>query len=168
MRTSKHWMLLFLTIAAFGIIRLLPSRPAPAVAAENQSAPPFADQVSRIMGSLGNGRIDDAMSSPTFLPDDPAARQNVRNKLLDLRNTQARYRGYDIVAVQRLSDRLQIASILAYFDTRPLLYKIQFYRPSGNTQDAWTVIGFKISDDVMAELKDVPVDYPDHALHMRY
>ena len=168
MRTARRWMLPLMILAAVAVARLLPTRPSPALAADTRSAAPFANDVDRIMGLLGNGQIDDVMASPNFLKDDPAARETVRGRLIDLRNTQAKYLGYDVVAVQRLSDRLQVASVLSYYDVRPVLFKVHFYKAAGRAEDAWTVIRFDIFDDVLTELKDVPTDYPDHVVRVRY
>lgn len=169
MRYPIRWIVLVLIAAVVTLTGLFAARgPATAVAAEGKVSIPFAPDVDRMMALLGSGQIDDAMSSPTFLRDDPGSRESVRSRLIDLRGTQAKYLGYDIVAIQRLSDRLQIGSVLAYYDVRPVLFKIHYYRASGRPEDPWTVLRFDVVDDVIAELKDVPTDYPDHVVRVRY
>lgn len=123
---------------------------------------PLAD-VGRIMDLIGNGKIDEAMAGNDFMKNEPDARQSVRSQLINLRDSQQHYYGYDVAAVQRFSSRLQTVWVLVYYDQRPVLAHMQFYRPTGRTDDPWAVLDFRLDDNLTETLKDVPVDYPGHA-----
>jgi hypothetical protein len=131
-------------------------------AEETTRSAPLAD-VERIMGLIGNGKIDEAMTGNDFLKNEPDGRQAIRAQLIGLRDSQQHYYGYDVAAVQRFSPRLQTVWVLAYYDQRPVLMHMQFYRPTGRADEGWTVLDFRLDENFAEVLKDVPVDYPGHA-----
>jgi hypothetical protein len=114
--------------------------------------------IDRIMGLIGQGKVDDAMTGD-FLKDDPDARQAIRARLIALRDEQQHYYGYDIPAIQRVSPRLQTLWILAYYDEHPVLFRAQFYRPTGQASDPWKVLEFVVETTPSEALKEMPIDY---------
>jgi hypothetical protein len=127
--------------------------PAPAALAS------YSQAVDNIMDLLGKGRIDDALAAIDFYKTQPDAKQTMRDRLIALDARQSHYYGYDIVSVQRFSPRLQSVSVLACYDLQPVLFHFDFYHPESGGNQPWIIPGFSMHEDVVDQLKDVPVDY---------
>jgi hypothetical protein len=122
----------------------------------------YFDSIDQVMDKLTTGRVDDVTASVESLKSDPAERDAVREKLVNLRNQQGRFLGYDLVSIQRFSDRLQRVDVLAFYERQPALFRFDVYHASGNDDDAWSILDVHVEDtlpDALEEMKDVPVDY---------
>jgi hypothetical protein len=121
--------------------------------------PSYAPAIDNFMDLLGKGKIDEALATIDFYKNQPDAKQVMRDRLIQLNAQQSHYYGYDVVAVQRFSSRLQSVSVVACYDLQPILFHFDFYHPEAGGNQPWIIPGFSMHEDVVEELKDVPVDY---------
>jgi hypothetical protein len=121
--------------------------------------PSYTEAIDNFMDLLSKGKIDDALATIDFYKDQPEAKQIMRDRLIRLGTEQHRYFGYDIVSAQRFSPRLQSVSIIACYDVQPIVFHFDFYHPEAGGNQPWIIPGFSMSENVIEELKDVPVDY---------
>lgn len=138
-----------------------------------QDAPPPAistptEVVDQIMGLIGQGRIDDGVGMMEGLKTQANLRQAARDRLIQLRDEEGTYRGYDVAAIQRFTNQFQIMDVLAYYDNEPVLFRFHFYRPQTTDTAKWMVLGFQVTtstQEITEVLKDTPVDYVGRAKH---
>ena len=121
--------------------------------------PSYGPAIDNFMELLSKGKIDDALATIDFYKDQPDAKQIMRDRLIHLSTEQHRYFGYDVVSAQRFSPRLQSVSIIACYDVQPIVFHFDFYHPEAGGNQPWLIPGFSMSENVVEELKDVPVDY---------
>ncbi len=139
------------------------ARTRPARADVNLANPQIVPQIEKIMGLIGNGKIDDAIAAMDSFKDHPEEREGIRGRLIEIGNSQQKYNGFDVIATQRYSERLEGVWVLAYYDQAPLMFQFVLYHPSGRADQPWAITAFHLREDVLEELKDVPVDYVGHA-----
>jgi len=123
--------------------------------------PAYMDNVDKVMNAIGDGKVDDAVALMDVMKKNPDLREQTRSRLNDLHLQEGNGYGYDVVSVQRFSDRLHIVSVLGYYQDFPVLFRFQMYHPKGQN-DPWMVLDFEIHANVAEELKDTPIDYVRH------
>ncbi len=137
-------------LAVIGILSAVAYR----VTAQDAAAPGSkpAEIVDRVMGLIGQGRVDDAVTMMDGFKNHPDFKEGVRNQLISLRTEQGQYHGYDIAATQRFTPNFQKLDVLANYEDQPVLLRFSFYRPS--TDGKWTVLWFRVNSSV-AETVDI-------------
>jgi hypothetical protein len=144
-------------LIATGLIPLLALH----VRAQDAAAVPTPNElIDQMMSQIGQGRIDDAVGMMDGLKNQADLKSAARSRLINLRDDQGQYHGYDIAAVQRFTSQLQTDDVLAYYDDQPVLIRLHFYRPIANGK--WAILGFQVSTSIQEindVLKDTPVDY---------
>lgn len=132
-------------------------------AGQTNPQPGWTALVDRIMSQIGSGKIDDALATIDFMKDQPDARAALRQRLITISNAQQQhYYGYDVAAVQRFTNRLQIVSVMAYYGDQPFIFRFEFYHPQQREDQPWVIQALSLHPNVTEELKDVPVDYFGH------
>jgi hypothetical protein len=131
------------------------------VRGQDAAAVPMPNEViDQIMGQIGQGRIDDAVGMMDGLRNQADLKAAARSRLINLRDDQGQYHGYDIAAVQRFTPQLQSDDVLAYYDDQPVLIRFHFYRPVAAGR--WAILGFQVStsiQEIKEILRDTPVEY---------
>lgn len=161
-RTGASLAVLILVIAGLGVVARSADDPNAAASwPRGDVAPAYMDDLDKIMGYIGDGKVDDAVAMMDVMKKNPDLREQTRSRLGDLHLQEGNAFGYDVVSVQRFSDRLHMVSALAYYQDVPVLFRLEMYHPKGR-DDAWIVLDFQVHMNVAEELKDTPVDYIRH------
>jgi hypothetical protein len=102
-------------------------------------------KVEELLSLYGQGKIDDLLQRMPVAPADNRDEfDSLRRELIGLTGVAGRYLGFDIVALETLSDRYHEVYALAYFEKEPILFEFGFYRPG----EAWQVQRFKVKTDL--------------------
>jgi len=153
--------LVFLALATLLLVELKPTKAQDATPAVSSPS----DLIDQMMAQISQNRIDDATALMGSLKSAPDIRNAARDQLDHLHDDQGNYHGYEIVAVQKISNQFQTYNAMAYYDQQPVLMRFHFYRTQGNSN--WNVIGFQAVTniaDITEVLKDTPIDYPVHKM----
>jgi hypothetical protein len=124
-----------------------------------------SDVIDQMMMQISQNRIDNATALMGNLRSTPDLRSAARDQLDHLHDDQGTYHGYEIVAIQKISNQFQTFNVMAYYDQQPVLLRFHFYRPQAAA--SWNVIGFQAVTsiaDMTEVLKDTPIDYPFHKI----
>jgi hypothetical protein len=128
-------------------------------ATHNAAIPSYAPTIENIMDLLSRSRFDEALANIDYFKDQPDAKEAMRTRLIRLNTSQHHNYGFDIVAAQRFSPRMQTVTVLSYFDVQPIEFTFDLYHPEMRDDVAWSIAGFRMHENVVEDMKDVPVDY---------
>jgi hypothetical protein len=130
--------------------------PAPAAPAADATHLEYRAAADKLIGLIGTGNIDDAIAMMTA-HDKPELRDSLRQQLSEMYRRSGQYFSDEIVGQQRVSSRLQKATVLGYFEKQVIVFRMTFYRPQGRDDEKWMIVAFEFDTNLDAVFKDVPV-----------
>ena len=129
----------------------------PALAAPDPLASVRAEiepKIAELVSLVSKGRIDAMLELIGPVPDrDRQAFEETRERLMHLYSNAGKSSGFDIAGYKSLTPRFQVAYVLVYFEKRPVLLELGFYR----VEDKWHPQTLHVETDFKALLDTLPL-----------
>ena len=113
--------------------------------------------LERVMGAIGDGKIDDAVGLMDGLRARADQKDAARVALLAVRDGQlGAWHGSDVAEVVRFTARLQTVDEVGYFDQQPVLYRFECFEPVAG--GPWQVLNLKVEPDLNNQVETLRED----------
>jgi hypothetical protein len=115
--------------------------------------------VDKVMGLIGSGQIDDALSAMPGLNQQQEQKAAAQQDLIRTRDAQfGTYRGYDVATTVRFTPRFQAVDVLGNYDKQPVLFRFEFYKPQDSL--GWQVEDLRVDPTIATIVETLREDAP--------
>ncbi|MEM9997724.1 MAG: hypothetical protein AAF809_08485 [Bacteroidota bacterium] len=124
------------------------------VTASQAQAQSPEEQVQRffeVYAAQAEVAVDTFFTNNPYIENNREAVDGLKTQLRDVLGLLGPFRGYEVVAVRPLGERLVNYIVVVGHDRQPLRFSFTFYRP----QDAWLAQDFRYNDDFTNDFEQV-------------